>query len=311
MSGPQRRLDPSGTLRFTVYVLVSALAAAGGMILTEIALRFYHIPPARIAVPANAIGGLFLLGCAAARGTSGWRGWPRSDWLRLLAAATATYAVGFILLYHAVGYIGSGKVSLLGRLEVILVVALAVVFLGERWSVRHWLASFLALGGAALINFDPSVWQLQLGPGEALTLMAVLVYAIGIIFLKTLVDRQDGQLVTGYGLLLGAFLLVPVALLEDGAGQPANAEAWLIGPLIIARGVLLGISWVTYNVAMGHIGASRCSVLFLSVVFFTVLTQLVVDALAPSLGLQVPSNLPTAAVGGVLIAVAIYQVQRR
>lgn len=282
------------------------MAAAGGLILTEIALRFYVVPPARIAVVANTAGGLFLLACAFARGPCGWRGWPAADWLRLLAAALATYALGFILLYEAVDLIGSSKATLLGRLEVLFVVGLAVLFLGERWSRRHWLASVLALGGAVLVNFDPEAWRLQFGAGEVLTLLAAFVYAVGIVILKSLVDRQDGQLVTGFGLLLGAAMLAPFAWF-GGAADPG----WVVGVLLVARGLLLGTSWVTYNVAMKHLGAARCSVLFLSVVFFTVLLQVGVDGLAPGLGLQVPANLLTALAGGVVIGVAIVLLQRR
>jgi drug/metabolite transporter (DMT)-like permease len=296
--------------RYTLCVLISALAGAAGMILTEILLRFWTIPALAIAIPANFIGGLFVLMGAAAQGTRGWSGWPVSDWLRLLAAATTTFALGFLLLYEAVDLIGSSKATLLGRLEVIFVVGLAVIFLGETWTRRHWLAGGLALVGAVIVNFDLHAFDLRFGLGELLALLAVFAFAVGIVLLKTLVDRHDGQLVTGFGLLLGAAMLTLFGLHDGMAFDAVRDAGWWAALVLLVRGLLLGISWVTYNVAMKTLGASLCSVLFLSVAFFTVLLQLVVDALAPGLGLRVPHNLFTALLGGVIIGASVLLIHR-
>lgn len=296
--------------RYTVYVLISAVASAAGINATEILLRRYGLSALDIAIPANTVGGLFLLLAAAAQGTRGWRHWPAADWLRLLVAAAATYALAFLLLYEAIDHIGSSKVTLLGRLEVVFIVALAVVFLGERWTLRHWIASALALAGAALVNFDPVAFDLQIGLGEVLSLLAALSFSIGIVVLKSLVDRQDGQLVTGFGLLLGAALLTPFALHQDLAFTTLGDAGWGELLMLFVRGLLLGVAWVTYNVAMKHLGASRCTVMFLSVVVFTVAIQLILNAVAPGLALRVPGNLLTALLGGAVIGVAVFLLQR-
>jgi len=70
------------------------------------------------------------------------------------------------------------------------------------------------------------------------------------------------------------------------------------------------LSWLMYNLAMPHIGASRCSVLFLTIVFFTVVLQVALDAIEPSLGLQVPSNLLTTLVGSVIMALGMILLPR-
>lgn len=294
-------------------VLISAAAAAVGYVLTEIALRFFAVTSLSVALLSNIAGGLSLLIPTLWR-PDAWRGWSPGDWLRLVVAALAMFAVAFVLLYAAIGRIGSSEVSLLGRLEVIFVIFLAVVFLGEPWSRRCWAASFLALGGAALVNFDSTVWQLSVGLGEILSVLAALVFAAGIVTLKPLLDRRDAHVVTGCGLLLGALFLCPFFSVEAVSpavgGLVPSALGWLTWLVLAARGVLLGVSWATYNTAMRHLGASRCSVLFLSLVLFTFAVQIAVDAIAPELGLRVPSNLATAVPGGLLIALAIVVVQR-
>jgi drug/metabolite transporter (DMT)-like permease len=268
-------------------------------------LRSVPIAALDVTVVANLVGGFVLLAAAWRGGARGWRGWPAGDWLRLAVASLTIYAAGFLLFYEAIDLIGASKTALLGRLEVLFIVGLAVLFLRERWQPRHWLASGLALMGAALVNLDAEALNLRVGLGEVLTIASAFLFAAGIVVLKSLVDRQDGQIVTGYGLLLGALLLLPVALWQGTAAASAEQVGAVVAVALLVRGLFLGLSWVTYNVAMRHIGASPAAVLFLSVVVFTVVLQLLVDAVAPQLGLRVPDNLGAALAGGVLIGIAV------
>jgi drug/metabolite transporter (DMT)-like permease len=297
--------------RYSFYILISAVAAAAGLVITEIALRFFCVTALFIAFVSNIIGGLFLLAPTLTNRSITWRGWPATDWLRLIISSIAIYALGFVLLYSAIDHIGSSKTSLLGRLEAVFVIGLAVIFLGERWSKRHWLASFLALGGAIVVNFDSAAWQLSVGLGELISVLGALCFSTGIVTLKPLLDRRDGQFVTGIGLLLGAFFMAPFLIATEPNAWTWNGLGWMALAALTGRGLCLGISWATYNTAMRHLGASRCSVLFLSVVFLTVALQVIVDALAPSLGLQVPENLLTALAGGLIIALAIALIHRQ
>ncbi len=299
------------TRRYTMLVLVSALTGAAGINLTEVLLRSTPIPLIVIVVVANTTGGLFLLVAAALQGSRSWHRWPAADWLRLVAAAATTYALGFLLLYTAIDLAGSSTTALLGRLEALFVVGLAVVFLGERWTARHWLASCLGVTGALLVAFDPQSLQLRLQAGELLALLGALVVAAGIIILKSLVDRQDGQLVTGYGLILGGVMLAPLVLVDADTVSATRAAIGSVGGYLAVRGLLLGVSWATYNVAMRHIGAARAAVLFLSVVVFVMLIQLVIFVLAPGLGLRLPAHLLAALLGGVLIGASIVLLHRQ
>ena len=294
-------------LKYSLYAVFSALAASGGLIITEIAVQSMSVSVLSIAVGSNYVAGIFLLLWAAARGGCQWRGWGRADWLRLLAGSVATYAVGFLLLYNAIELIGTSKTSLLGRLEMVFIVMLAVVFLRETWTPRHWLASLTALAGAVIISFDPTAWSLDVGLGEAMALFSALVFSIGIIVLKSVLNRQSGLLVSGYGLLLGAIVLTPFLLVAAPSSQDVVPTGMVLGMLFV-RGILLALSWVSYNVAMQHIGASRSSVMFLSIGFLSLLLQVIVDALFPELGLQLPAHLDLAILGGIVICVGIYFV---
>ena len=301
------------TTRYTLYVLIAATAGAVGLVITEIALRFYSVTALFIALVSNLIGGILLLAPTFIRGETPWRGWPAADWLRLLVSSLAIYALGFLLLYSAISHIGAGKASLLGRLEAIFIIVLAVLFLGERWSTRHWVASLLALGGAVVASFNPAAWNLSLGLGELISILTAFVFSAGIVILKPLLDRHNGQFITGIGLLVGALLLGGVMVFTPGASlnEMWGGLGWMALLALGGRGVCLGVSWATYNIAMRHLGASRCAVIFLSMVFITVALQLVGNALAPDLGLQVPENLWMTLMGGCLICAAIVLLHRQ
>ncbi len=298
----------SDEVKYSLYAIFSALCAAAGLIITEIATRFLSVPVLNIAVGSNYAAGGLLLVWAAARGGGQWAGWGRGDWLRLLVGSVATYAIGFLLLYSAIGIIGTSKTSLLGRLETIFIVMLAVLFLKEIWTPRHWVASIIALAGAVIVSFDPNAWSLDVGWGEVTAVLSALVFSVGIIALKSVLNRQGGLLVSGYGLLLGAIVLTPFLWIFPS--DEAAGDAWTLAilGLLFVRGIFLALSWISYNVAMQHIGASRSSVMFLSIGFLSILLQVSVDALFPQLGLKLPAHLDAAVVGGIVICIGIYFV---
>ena len=130
----------------------------------------------------------------------------------LVAASLAIFVVGMILNFLAIDRIGASKSAMISRLESLFVVALAVLILGERWTARCWLATGITLVGTFLINFNLESLQLTIGVGEWLTVTSALVFASGIIMLKPLLDRHDGQLLTGSAMLLGAAVLLPFCL---------------------------------------------------------------------------------------------------
>jgi len=292
--------------RYSLYVLAAGFLAAVAVVLTEIAIKFYGVAPLVAIILGNLIGGLFLLGSSARRLSrekqlvSRWQ-----NWIPIVAAALSIYTLGFLASFNAIGLVGSSKVALLGQLETLFVVTLAIIFLGEQFTPRHWLSGILAITGAILINFDPRALQLTFGWGELLAVLAPLGLALGIIILKPLLDKADARWVTGLALLLGAAFLSPFVLL----GSASMNIGWAALFVLAGMGTTRGSAWLSYNMAMRHIGPSRCAIVFLSFGFFTVIVQAVVAALGPQLGLQLPTNWGMTLLGGVLVAAGIVVLQ--
>lgn len=302
--------------RYSVVALASAVLAAAAIVMTEVAMRFFAVSPLLTALYSGVIGGLLLAAPLARSGINFFRGWPRGDWIRFIVGSLLVFVVGMVLNFLAIDLIGSSKSAMISRLESLFVIALAVVILGEEWTRRRWFASAVTLVGTLIVNFDSETFELSLGAGEWLNLVAALVFASGIIIIKPMLDRHDIPMLTGSAMLLGALVLTPICTwLDSGLGSlGSNAQThgpgWLPLALLILMGLSRALSWWTYYSAMRHIGAARCSTFFLTSVVFIVVLQLAVDTIAPGLGLQVPPNLLPVLAGGTLIVLGILMLQR-
>jgi len=302
--------------RYSVVALASAVLAAAAIVMTEVAMRFFAVSPLLTALYSGVIGGLLLAAPLARRGINFFRGWPRGDWIRFIVGSLLVFVVGMVLNFLAIDLIGSSKSAMISRLESLFIVALAVVILGEEWTRRRWLASAVTLVGTVIVNFDSETFELSLGAGECLNLVAALVFASGIIIMKPMLDRHDIPMLTGSAMLLGAMVLTPICVWLDSelgsfhTSAQTDGPGWLPLAVLISMGVSRALSWWTYYSAMRHIGAARCSTIFLTSVVFIVALQLVVDAIAPGLGLQVPPNLLPVLVGGTLLVLGIVMLQR-
>ena len=302
--------------RYSLYAVASGMLAASAIVMTEVALRFYALSPLLTALYSSVIGGLLLMAPIAKHGMGFFRGWPTGDWVRFVVGSLMVFVVGMVLVFFAIDLIGSSKSAMIGRLESLFVVVLAVLILGEEWNGRRWLASAITLAGTVLVNFDAEA-GLMLGTGELLNIVAAFAFASGIIVFKPLLHRHHAQLLTGSAMLSGALVLAPICVYLDawsGTVDITDAEihgpGWLSLALLIVMSLLRALSWSVYYIAMRQIGAARCSIFFLTSVVFIVVGQISVDTIAPGLGLQVPPNLLPALSGGSLIVLGIVLLQR-
>jgi drug/metabolite transporter (DMT)-like permease len=291
--------------RHSLLPLASAIFAATALVLTEIALGFYAVEPLLVIIGGNLAGGGVML-LMSADNLSGLRlVWRWRTLATIVAGALFIYTVAYLMAFNAIALIGAGKAALLGQLETLFVVIFAIIFLGETLTRRRFMAVLLALAGTVLINFDLQALEFSLGWGGLLAILAPLCIAAGIITLKPVLDIADARQVTGLALLLGAVFLTPFVPVMVSVFVISGAAFVAIGLM----GIFRGISWLTYNMGLQRIGASQSAIIFISFAFFTVMFQAGVARLAPTLGVQLPSNLTAALMGGTLIAVGIVILQ--
>lgn len=298
-------------VRYSLYALMSAIIAAISWVLTEIAINFYLTPSLIATMWGGLIGGLVLVAVAYRQGELKLRGWSRTEWLRTIVGGFLIHGAGFILSFSAAGMIGSGKANLLGQLQTFFVVGMAVVFLGERLSRRKVLAVLLALVGATLLNFDPSVMWVNWGLGETMTIAGRFMIGVGIILMKPLFDQGNAAGTTGLAMLVGAVFLFGAYPLSHSSMDVDPTFTIGVGTVSVIAlvGIGRGLSWLCFNTAQRYIGASQAVIIFLSYAFFTILFQFITVWFAPNVGVRLPENLSMALFGGVLIAAGIVVLQ--
>ncbi len=234
---------------------VVALSWSGGWIAGKIGVT--NAPPLALSAVRFVIAGACLL--ALARLTRARVPWSR--WPGLLALA----ATG-ILGYNALVFVGlvlapaSDGGLIVPTFTPVLVAMLAAPFASEplrREGVLGLLVSmtgvvFIVLGGAGI--GEGGAGRLQ---GDVLILGGALCWAIYTVIGKSVLRSGSPLGVTAAATFLGGVMLVPLAILEGGAGSLGSwpAPAWLaIGYLVVFATV---IGFVGFYQAVVRLGAAR------------------------------------------------------
>lgn len=182
--------------------------------------------------------GVLLVGIGVLRGA--WR--PTGQrWFHLAILATFNLALFFPLLIAAIQRLPGGIVASVGGLQPLLVIALARVVSGTKMRRIDIAIGFVAAIGVSLVVIRPGA---ELSPiGILLAVAAVVSFSIGIVLTKSFPAPQNRLAATGWQLLIGAVVLVPLAVLIEGAPtQPSPMNVLGFAYLsLIATGVAFAL----------------------------------------------------------------------
>ena len=181
----------------TTYVTVTELLPDGRPLL---------VAAARV-VPAGAV--LALAGAV----TSGAR--PRgADWWRTALLAAFNFGLFFPLLSVAVYRLPGGVAAAVGGLQPLLVAALSWLIVGRRARSLELVVGCVAALGVGLVVIRPGA---GLDPVGVLAAAGANVsFAVGVVLTKRFPPPASRLASTGWQLLLGGVVLVPVTLLVEG-----------------------------------------------------------------------------------------------
>ena len=151
-----------------------------------------------------------------------WGQW----WWRSLVLGTLNVGAFFALLFIAAFRLPGGVAATAGAISPIVVAALAAALLGEAFTRRTAIAGVAGVAGVSLLVLGP---EAGLDPiGVAAALAGTLSMALGVVLTKRW-GRPVGLLAaTGWQLTAGGVVLLPVALLVEGA-PPAYSLTNLAG----------------------------------------------------------------------------------
>ncbi|MER5782864.1 EamA family transporter [Streptomyces mobaraensis] len=176
------------------------------------------LPPGRplLAAVLRALpAGLFLVALT--------RRLPRGDWWwRALVLGTLNIGAFFALLFVAAYRLPGGVAATVGSVQPLIAALLSTGLLGNRLTTRTLIAGIAGVAGVGLLVLRAEA-RLD-GVGVAAALGGALLMATGVVLSKRWPSPAPLLATTGWQLVAGGVLLVPVALLVEGL-PPAGLTA--------------------------------------------------------------------------------------
>lgn len=148
-------------------------------------------------------------------------------WWRAFVLGALNIGVFLALLFVAAYRLPGGVAATVGAVQPLLAAGLSAGLLGERLSPRTVLAGLAGVGGVSLLVLRADA---RLDPvGVAAALGGALVMAVGVVLAKRWTSPAPLLATTGWQLVAGGLLLLPVALAVEGPPPAALTGANLAG----------------------------------------------------------------------------------
>lgn len=259
----------------SVIVLVAALLAIDGLhFVFARALHDYLNPNLSVLF-------VMLIGTTEVGLFAAWRGELKLSTFtrhyRFFLAVGLLVAISTGINYSAVGFIDPGTASLLSETSILFGLAFGFIWLKDRLSRRQLLGAALALGGVAVITFQPGdYWRL----GALLVIGSSGLYAAH----AAIVKRYGGAL--GFAEFFfwrlastTGFLLISAAI-QGALSWPTDWRAWLI--MLTAGSVDVAASRTLYYLALRRLTVSMHTLVLTLSPVVAILWSLILFGIQPT-----------------------------
>ena len=241
------RLDP--TLVFTVAFTVTAWASSFPAIRAGLA----GFGPAEMAALRFALAGtpaaLFLLATRA-------RLPERADIWRFLIGGVVFIAGYALLLNFGQRVVPAGPAAFIINTNPIMTAVLAMLILGERFSLTAWLGTALSFAGIGVIALGKGL-DVEIGLSVLLILGAAFCNAITTVVQKPLFARYKPLHVAAWNQAIGGFVLLP--FLPGAIAQAQVAPAVSFWSVVYLAVVPSLIAYGTWAITLSRLPAARAA----------------------------------------------------
>jgi drug/metabolite transporter (DMT)-like permease len=167
----------------------------------------------------------------------------------------------FVALYTTLLNIGeqtvsSGPASFIINVNPIITAALAMMFLGERFTGRAWLGTAVSFAGIGLIALGEGD-ELRIDAGALLILGSAFCNSITTVVQKPLFARHKPLTVSAWNMVIGALLLAP--FLPSAIEQANSASTEGLVATIYLGVVPSLIAYASWTIVLARLPASRAS----------------------------------------------------
>jgi drug/metabolite transporter (DMT)-like permease len=167
----------------------------------------------------------------------------------------------FVALYTTLLNIGeqtvsSGPASFIINVNPIITAALAMMFLGERFTGRAWLGTAVSFAGIGLIAFGEGD-AFRIDAGALLILGSAVCNSITTVVQKPLFARHKPLTVSAWNMVIGALLLAPFLPSAIAQANGASTEG-LVATIYLGLVPSL-IAYASWTIVLARLPAGRAS----------------------------------------------------
>lgn len=220
-----------------------------------------ELPPLTASALRFLLASLIMVPWLISRGEWDWHE-IRNHWLGLAAlGATGVFAYNF---FFATGlqYTTAINGALVVVVNPVITAAIAVFFMGERWSSRLGVGVLLSLTGVFTVISQGNLFQLFKNPpgkGELLMVGAMVSWSAYTLVGKLVMRRLHPLLATTVSTLLGAVFLLGASFFEKGWQKVPYISFQVFLELLYLAIFATVLAFILYNIGIRRIGASKAS----------------------------------------------------
>jgi drug/metabolite transporter (DMT)-like permease len=244
---PEARLDP--LLIFAIGFTVTAWASSFPAIRAGLA----GFGPAEMASLRFAIAGLpaalFLIATRASLPAI-------ADIWRFLVGGVVFIAAYALLLNFGQLVVPAGPASFIINTNPIMTAGLAMLLLGERFSLMAWLGTAISFAGIGVIALGKGL-DVEIGVSVLLILGAAFCNAISTVVQKPLFARHKPLSVAAWNMAIGGFVLSP--FLPSAIGQAQVAPTAALLAVVYLAVVPSLIAYGTWAITLSRLPAGRAA----------------------------------------------------
>jgi drug/metabolite transporter (DMT)-like permease len=243
-------------------VTLQLIAGAVMISFSGVWVKISHVTPTVSGFYRVLFGGLFLLAAACWQREITWKGWYR---LILGFLCGLFLALDLFFWHQSIHYIGPGLATILGNFEVFLLAGLGVVFMGEKVSLRFFLAIVMAILGLFLVvGIQWNQLGSQYKTGVYLGLATAVAYTAFLLSLRKL-QAGESEAITFYGMMLVSFaaaiFLGLQAVYSGDSFVIPDTQSW--ATLLLLGLTSQGIGWILISNALPRVRASFAGLILL------------------------------------------------
>ncbi len=220
------------TRQYYPAAIMLAVVIAYAICFTAIKFGLVYAPPLLFAALRALIGGMAIVATIWFLKLPLWP--ERELWPWILAVAIFATTINYAAMFLSPGLAGAGLASILGNMQPLFIIILAVIFLSEHLSRANLLALCLAVAGVILV-FSADIFESTDGglSGSIWAIIASASAAIGSFLMKYLGRPSVVLLVTAWQLIIGSAPLFILSLIIERPDYPLLGNLKFIGILLL------------------------------------------------------------------------------